>query len=242
MNSLKRFYIALLLTTLSVAWRFATFFTLDGEEKALKVILGLMGLLFLGIGLHTYMRLRKEDSWFLFLYCWAMSWHWGGLPVIEEHNASMTLSLYLLGSILIGPFLLSLAWTYAETHIERKLPWILLPVGIGVLLFGLVQFTELVEIFYIMEVAFTNVYALWAYIYLIAQYLKERKISSSNQGLSLVVMGIIAGNVPYILATVVPGMDFGYGIEPYTIFFLLVPITFSISMIRRDRTIQQTTA
>ncbi len=212
-----------------IIWRVGAFFT---QSEPLTQLLGIMGSAFLIIGFHALIY-RKRPSFYFFLYCCAMAWHWGAFPIADaELMYTGIVSFYLTGSILIGPFLTAFTYSFLGREVFGKDRFlILLPVVVGLVFLVLSLFDKSnLQPFYITEVIFTNLYALYCYYLFVRTYLQNRNQLHMVPGIVLIIRSIVIGNIPYLLATFIPVFDFGFGVEPYSIFFLLQGIGFSIAI------------
>lgn len=211
------------------------------DQVTMTRILGVMGVLILLIGTVIVYQIGNTMSLVFFLYCFAMAFHWGYFPqVLSDHSQNLIASLYSLVSIFLGSLILHFALIYPEnrTLSLTKYYLIYVPGIIGAFLF-IASFLnqDIIGIFNFTEFILVTLYGLVGYLLLIKSYIRTPSSNRATVGINVIFWGILISNLPYVLSTFLPFMDFGghIGTEPYSLFFIFEPIAFAYGIVKVNK-------
>ena len=200
----------------------------SGKNKYITAkVLGVMGILILSIGILIFYQNRNILSFVFFLYCFVMAIHWGSYPqVISVYSQNIVISIYIFVTIFLGSLILHIGLIFPESQVIsfKKYLIIYAPGIIGTFLFiAILLNMDLLPTLILVEPILVSLFALAGAILLFRTYFKTSKNIRSSIGINVICLGILIGNLPYLLSTFLPFMDFGgsYGALLYRLFFIL---------------------
>lgn len=135
------------IAALVTAWRVSAIVqpsTVIDIDPDLRVPLAVLGMLFLGCGIYTYLRVRNESSKALSVYCFGSAVHWGGSIAAPGDAAVILLAVYVVLSALADGALMHFALVFPRPLVRspRAKASAYIPASIGIVL---VPFSALVS-------------------------------------------------------------------------------------------------
>jgi hypothetical protein len=221
-----------------------------GGERALAWSAIVLGLLFLGLPLWARSKSGTRASGILawFGVCFGLSFlpgPWLSSVTLRSLAGAVTLTAIVIGFALLLHFILAFPRESPFLSKRSAKLWIFGPAGVVALMFIFVILTEAAEtsglnaIINLIVVALIVGYFGASLFVLLRQYRSATPAERRSTGLSLMLWGAAAAMVPLVLLVllelvapllVVPGQDF------YFLLLGLIPIAFSLAVIRTART------
>lgn len=222
-----------------------------GNEVALRVALGVMGLGYLACGLVAFWRARSTASALFTLHGMCQAIHWGGPVRVSSDTSQLaiwflyfTVSMLGISALLHFTLLFPRRWTIASRKSTRL--FLYLPVVLAAVLGASRMMLPsssavgdaLQSSFFILEAVQVNLYDLLALIVIVVRFARASRQERHMSSLGVMLAGAVIGPLPYLVAMLIqslaPGITIpgGLGLQPYTLFFILTPLAFTYSILR----------
>ena len=209
------------------------------DETGIRLVLALMGLVFVGCGLLAHHRVPVLSSRIFAFSALAGGLHWGGPIEITDPTMETALVLFYLtaSSVLEQAFLLHFAllftsaWAMASWRTTRVLLY-LPTVTAGIASVAITAFpaggsvSDLSKM--VLGLALGLPYAVLALILLLVRSARAGRQNRQSMGLTVMSAGIVIGALPYALITA--GVPLPGGDQIYNLFFVLTPLAMTYAI------------
>jgi hypothetical protein len=230
-----------------------------GNEAALRVALGVMGLGYLACGLVAFWRARSTASALFTLHGICQAIHWGGPVRVSSDTFQLaiwflyfTISMLGISALLHFTLLFPQRWSIASRKSTRL--FLYLPVVLAAVLAAsrimlpssIPAGDALQSSFFILETVQVNLYDLLAIIVIAVRFGRATGQERRTCGLGVMLAGAVVGPLPYLVAILiqsfVPAITIpgGLGSQPYTLFFILTPLAFTYAILTKMRSSRET--
>lgn len=207
----------------------------------------LMGLVYLACGAIVLMRLRSRRSAVFSLYAFCAAIHWGGpIATSDETQVAVWLLYFLVSAMLAQAAFLHFTllfpepWTWAPRNRTRIA--IYFPVVLGVIAAGLALGSGpgspaaqgWQDKFFLLEALQANLYALGGMIVLVIRFVRVGPNDGPRNLTGPMAFAAWLSVLPWVLATALQtqGVAVPGGADVYTLFFVLMPVTFTWALLR----------
>ncbi len=223
-------------------------------EPTLRYLLGetAMGLIFFACGLLVLAARGDLPAVLWMVYGVAMVLHGGGWPRSGPlTTGGVGFSVVMLSIMLGGTAIMHLVLLFPDrlSIADRRWIYVLLygPLGLGAALavtkaaFGGDSATALDYSFHTVASLHGYLFTLLAFLVLILRLVRATPESRRNDGLWIMVVGMVAATLPYLFAalleSVAPGLVSigGLGAVPFTLLFSLIAVAFTWALLRSHR-------
>ncbi|MCZ6807922.1 MAG: PDZ domain-containing protein [Deltaproteobacteria bacterium] len=223
-----------------------------GTQRNVMLATIAMGLLHLLCGAAAWFYAPGKAGNLFALFCATTAVHWSGFrPATSDVNEWAFVSVLLLGTGFAASFLLHFTlvyprpWSLEARRVTRAVlygPPVLafLVAVVSVALHGGPMSSGLQAVFFMLTNIPGYLFSLLALVVIGVRIRKADATERRNSGLNVMLVGMLAAYVPYLLVmlleVVAPSVPIpgGVGAYPYTLFFVLTPVAFLYALLTRD--------
>ncbi len=212
------------------------------EGAGLKLALGVMGLGYLACGTLALHRVRSAASGLFALHCLGQAVHWGGPPRVDAGHLQLAiwlvyfiLSMLGISAILHFTLLFPSRLEMAGRRVTRL--FLYLPIALATVLAAArlavtgPRGEVLQTAFLALEAIQVNLYGLLAFVVIAVRWTRASRPERRATGLGVMLAGVLLGELPYLVASLLPGLV-PVGPDPLPLFFILGPIAIVYAILK----------
>lgn len=216
-----------------LGWRIAALqfpSTVTDIDDAFRAPLALLGLLFLGCGLFSALRIRNEPATVFLIYCFGSAIHWGGSVGVP--NAELQLAaVYIALSAAAGGALCHLALVFPQPLVSsataKSALYIPAAVGLCLIPASIIAPAAAVQTLAGAALLLSSLLSLAAGVILMRQYLRQRAPERRRLKLDVVVFGGLGTSALALAGSsgLMPGPP-----DAWNLLFGILPVSLTLAL------------